>query len=679
MPIPPIAKQLPETLLQHGHERIDPYYWLNQRENPEVLAYLEAENDYANAALAHTKSLQEDLFNEIKGKIKEDDEDVPYFNNGYWYYSRFEKGADFPIYCRKKASLAGPEEILLNGNEMGKGKAFFSLTGLRVSPDNETLVYFTDEVGRRQYEMHFKNLLTNEVLPWHLTNTNGSAAWANDNKTIFYGTTDPVTLRSDRVWRYVLGEDPATAEQVYFEAQDAFSTYVYKAKSDRFIYIGSSSTSSSEQRYLDANQPNESFKIIQTRQPGIEYSAEDYKDDFYIVTNFNAPNFQLMKAQIGASALEQWKTVVEGRNDVRLNDVVFFRNFYVLEERAKGLNQLRIRDWDGKTDHYLPFPDPTYDVYTEKNFDYESSKLRLRYTSLTTPNSILSYDMMSREMETLKVQEIVGGYQASEYTSERLMVKARDGVEVPVSLVYKKGLKKPQGNPTLLYAYGSYGSSMDAYFSVSRLSLLDRGFVFAIAHVRGGEELGRQWYEDGKLLKKMNTFNDFIDCGKHLIHAGYAEKEKLFAMGGSAGGLLIGAVVNMEPSMWKGAIAAVPFVDVVTTMLDESIPLTTGEFEEWGDPKVEEYYHYMLSYSPYDQVKKQAYPNLLVTTGLHDSQVQYWEPAKWVAKLRTVNSSENLILLVTDMEAGHGGKSGRYNSLKDIALEYAFIIDLAGR
>ena len=674
----PIAKKIPKELSIHGDTRIDNYFWLNERENPEVIAYLEAENSYAEAQLAHTKPLQDQLFNEIKGRIKEDDSNVPYFLNGYWYYSRVESGKDYPIHCRKPGNLDAQEEIMLDANALAEGHGYYSLTGLRVSPDNQMQMFFQDTVGRRQYSMSFKNLATGEVLPIGIYPTNGAAAWANDNKTVFYGTTDPQTLRADRIWKYEIGTAASTAAEVYFEKDETFATYVYKGKSDRYIFISSGSTLTSEQRYVDASKPGDAFKIIQPRVRGLEYSAEDYGSDFYLVTNKDAQNFQLMKTPIAKSAVANWKTVLAHRADVRLNDVVFFKDFLVLEERSAGLTQLRVRDWAGKVDYYIPFNDPAYSANPEINLDYNTSKLRYAYTSLTTPNSLFSFDMASKQTETLKVQEVVGGYNASDYVSERYFVTAPDGAQVPVSLVYKKSLKKPTGNPTLLYGYGSYGVTTDAYFSVSRISLLDRGFVYAIAHVRGGEEMGRQWYEDGKLLHKKNTFTDFIACGESLVAEKYAAKDQLFAMGGSAGGLLMGAIINMRPELWKGVVASVPFVDVITTMLDETIPLTTSEFDEWGNPKDKTYYDYMLSYSPYDQVKALAYPHLMVTTGLHDSQVQYWEPAKWVAKLRAFNTSANKIYLITDMEAGHGGKSGRYNAIHDTARYFAFLLDLAG-
>jgi oligopeptidase B len=674
---PPMATARPHELNMHGHTRIDPYYWLNERENPEVISYLEAENAYAKAVLAHTEPLQEQLFSEIKGRIKEEDMNVPWFENGYWYYTRYEAGKDYPIYCRKFSSLENKEEVMFDVNRMAEGSNYYSLTGVRVSPDNKMAMFFTDEVGRRQYTLSFKNLETGEILPVNIFPTNGAAAWANDNTTVFYGTTNEQTLRSDRIWKYRLGEAAQSAQEVYFEVDETFSAYVFKGKSKRYIYISCNSTMSDEQFYLDADRPDDSFKSIQPRIRGLEYSAEDYGNDFFILTNRDAQNFKLVSAPIANSGVNNWRDAIEHRPDVRLEGVTYFKKFLVIQERKDGLTHLRVRNWQGNIDYYIEMDEPAYYLYAEINRDYDTDLLRYGYTSLVTPNTLYSYNMASRQRNQLKQQDVVGGYNPNDYLSERIFVVARDGARVPVSLVYKKNLKKIDGNPTLLYGYGSYGASMDAYFSVSRLSLLDRGFVFAIAHIRGGEEMGRQWYEDGKLLNKKNTFYDFIDCGEAMIAQKYAAANQLFAMGGSAGGLLMGAVINMRPDLWKGVVASVPFVDVVTTMLDESIPLTTGEFDEWGNPNDKVYYDYMLSYSPYDNVSEQVYPHLLVTTGLHDSQVQYWEPAKWVAKLRTIQAVKNKILLVTDMEAGHGGKSGRFNAIRDTALEYAFLLDLA--
>lgn len=674
---PPDVRPQPETTFIHGDTLVDPYHWLNQRENPEVLDYLRAENRYAESMLSHTKSLQDELFEEMKGRIKEDDRNVPYFDRGYWYYSRVVKGQDYAVYCRRKGSMEAPEEIMLDANDYAKGHSFFSIAGLKVSPDNRYLLFCMDTVGRRQYILGIKDLRTGRDLEDRIYPVNGAAAWAADNRTIFFGTSDEQTLRSDEVWKYRIGQGSDNKTLVFREEDETFSTYVFGGKSGDFLYILSSSTLSSEQRYLSSDRPDDAWTIICPRQKDLLYSAEDYNKEFYILTNHQAKNFRMVKAPLGAGSTDRWSEVLPHRPSVRLEGFELFEEFIVLEERESGLKRLRVRRWDGQNDHYLRFPDPVYTVSTEINKDYKSRELRYTYSSLTTPTRVVAYSMDDRSERILKTQEVVGGHDPSAYQSERVWVKAADGTDVPVSLVYKKSMRKAGGNPTLLYGYGSYGITMEAYFSMNRLSLLDRGWVFAIAHIRGGEEMGRAWYEDGKLLKKKNSFTDFIACGEAMLSLGYCEPGQLYAMGGSAGGLLMGAVVNMRPNLWRGVIAGVPFVDVINTMLDASIPLTTSEYDEWGNPNDETYYRYMLSYSPYDNVRAAEYPNLLVTTGLHDSQVQYWEPAKWVAKLRDVHQGNNKIYLVTDMEAGHGGKSGRYNALKDDALEFAFLLDLA--
>jgi len=683
---PPDVRPIPHTTVVHGDTLVDPYFWLNQRENPEVLDYLRAENAYAEANLAHTKDLQAKLFEEMKGRIKEDDRNVPYFSKGYWYYSRVQKGQDYAVYCRRLGSMEAPEEIMLDANRYAEGHGYFNVTGLKVSPDNRYLLFFMDTVGRRQYTLCVKDLRSGLDLPDRVFPANGSAAWAADNRTIFFGTSDAQTLRADCIWKHRLGQDATRKELIFKETDETFSTYVFAGKSEDFLYILSSSTLSAEQRYLPADKPDDAFRIISPRQKDLLYSVEDYNQEFYLLTNYKALNFRLMKSVVGTSTPDQWQEVIPHRPKVRLEGIEIFSDYLVIEEREAGLKKLRVQRWDGSDDHYLDFPDPVYTVGTEINRDYQSSELRYSYSSLTTPTRIVAYDMANRRERVLKTQEVVGGHQPSDYRSERIWVKASDGTEIPVSLVYKKDLRRKEGNPTLLYGYGSYGITMEAYFSMNRLSLLDRGWVFAIAHIRGGEEMGRAWYEDGKLLQKKNSFTDFIACGEAMLSLGYCETEQLYAMGGSAGGLLMGAVMNMRPDLWKGVIAGVPFVDVINTMLDASIPLTTSEYDEWGNPNNETYYRYMLSYSPYDNVRPVVYPHLLVTTGLHDSQVQYWEPAKWVAKLRDAQdqsvsqglaAADRRIYLVTDMEAGHGGKSGRYNALKDDALEYAFLLDIA--
>ena len=674
----PQATKKPKELTIHGDTRIDDYYWLNQREDEEVLAYLNAENTYTKGMMSHLDTFQEKLYQEIIGRIKPDDTSVPYKDNGYFYITRFEKEKEYPIYSRKKGSLDAPEEIMLNANELAEGFDYYSVGGREVSPNNRLLAYGEDTLSRRIYTLRFKNLETGEMLPDAIPGTTGSAVWANDNETVFYTLKDETTLRSHKVMRHRLGTPVEADVEVYSEDDATFLAFAYKTKSDKYIVVGSYATLSQEYRVLDANKPEGEFRIIQPRERGLEYSIAHFGGHFYIRTNLDAQNFRLMKTPEEKTTKDNWEEVIPHRKDVLLEDMEIFKDYLVLSERKAGITQLRVRPWEGE-EHYIDFGEDAYLAYTSVNPEFDTKILRIGYTSMTTPNTTYDYDMEGRTFELLKQQEVVGGFNPEEYQSERLMVKARDGVEVPVSMVYRKGFKKDGTQPLLLYGYGSYGNSMEPYFSSVRLSLLDRGFAFAIAHIRGGEEMGRHWYEDGKLLNKKNTFTDFIDVADHLVAENYTSKEQLFAMGGSAGGLLMGAVINMRPDLWKGVIAAVPFVDVVTTMLDESIPLTTGEFDEWGNPKDKTYYDYIKSYSPYDNVEAKEYPAMMVTTGLHDSQVQYWEPAKWVAKLREVKTDQNPLLLHTNMEAGHGGASGRYQRYKETAMEYAFLLDLAGR
>ncbi len=678
-PAPPIAKKEPKELTTHGDTRIDNYYWLNQREDPEVIAYLNAENDYTKQMMAHTEDLQKKLFDEIVGRIKQTDESVPYRKDGYYYYTRFEAGKEYPIYARKKGSLDAPEEIMVNANERAEGLSYYSAAGMNVSKNNRLLAFGEDTVSRRKYTIRFKDLTTGKMLPDAIPNTTGSAVWANDNKTVFYTMKDPA-LRSYKIFRHTLGTPASQDKEIFHEADETFNTFVYKTKSDKYIIIGSGSTLSNEYRYLDANNPNGTFKVIQPRERGLEYSVDHFGNNFYIVTNKDkATNFKLMQTPVTKTGKANWKEVIPHRPDVLLEGIEIFKDYLVLQERKNGLTQIRITKWnDPKADHYINFGEEAYTAYISVNPDFDSKTLRYEYSSLTTPNSTYDYNMQTRQQQLMKRQEVVGDFNPENYEAKRIYATAEDGTKIPVSLVYRKGLQLNGNNPTLLYAYGSYGISTNPTFSSVRLSLLDRGFVYAIAHIRGGQDLGRQWYEDGKLLKKKNTFTDFIDAAEYLIEQKYTNPDKLFAQGGSAGGLLMGAVVNMRPDLFKGVLAAVPFVDVVTTMLDTSIPLTTGEFDEWGNPANKEYYDYMKSYSPYDNVEEKAYPNMLVTTGLHDSQVQYWEPAKWVAKLRDMKTDNNMLLLHTNMEAGHGGASGRFERYKETALQYAFILSLAG-
>ncbi len=678
-PQPPVAKKIPKELTIHGDTRIDNYFWLRERENPEVIEYLKAENAYTDSVMAHTKDLQKKLYDEIVARIKQDDKSVPYKKNGYFYYVRYEKGGEYPIYCRKKGSLDAKEEIMLDVNEMAKGYAYYQLVGLNVSEDNKLLAFGVDTVSRRKYTIYVKNLETGELLPDKISITTGGSTWSNDNKTLYYTTKDPETLRSNKIFRHTLGTEQENDKLIFEEKDETFSTFVYKTKSKKFLMIGSESTLSTEYRFADADANNPEFKIFQAREKDLEYSVYHFQDKFYVLTNLDAKNFRLMETPDTKTSKENWNEVIPHRKDVLLEDVDVFKNYLVLSERKNGLNQIRVINQNNKSDYYIDFGEETYSAWTTTNLDFDTDILRYGYTSLTTPNSVYDFNMKTKEKTLLKRDEVLGDFDPANYEAKRLYATADDGTKIPISLVYRKDKFKQDGNsPCLQYAYGSYGYSMDPYFSSVRLSLLDRGFVYAIAHVRGGQEMGRQWYEDGKLLKKKNTFTDFIACSEYLIEQKYTNPDKLFAMGGSAGGLLMGAIANMRPDLYKGIIAQVPWVDVVTTMLDASIPLTTSEYDEWGNPNNKEYYDYMLSYSPYDNVKAQNYPNMLVTTGLHDSQVQYFEPTKWVAKLRDMKTDDNLLLLTINMDTGHGGASGRFKRYKETALEYAFMLDLLG-
>ena len=676
----PIANLIPKTLEKHGEKRLDNYFWLNDRENPEVIDYLNQENTYYDAMTSDTKGFQKELYEEMKARIKEDDQSVPYLYNGYYYITRFETGKDYPIYSRKKGSLAATEEILFNCNEMAEGHSYFQLGGLSISPDNKFVSFGTDIMGRRIYTIQIKNLETGELFSEKIENATGSSVWANDNKTIFYTRQDEVTLRSDKVFKHKLATDAADDVLVFNEKDDTFNVSVGKEKSKKYIVIASGSTLTTEYRTLNSDMPDGEFKVFQPRVRGLEYSISHFGDSFYIITNKDkATNFKLMKTPENATAKDNWKDVISHRKDVLLEDIEIFRNYLVVEERSNGLNHIRIMPWNGDGEYYLPFGSETYSANTTTNVDFDTDILRYSYQSLATPSSVIDFNMKTKEKEIKKEQQVLGGkFDKNNYVEERVWATAKDGTKVPISMVYHKELKKDGSNPTLLYGYGSYGVTMDAYFSSTRLSILDRGFVFAIAHIRGGEDLGREWYEDGKLLKKKNTFTDFIDCSKFLIKEKYTSPKHLYAEGGSAGGLLMGAVVNMAPELYNGVIAQVPFVDVITTMLDDTIPLTTGEYDEWGNPNEKKSYDYMVSYSPYDNVKAQNYPNMFVSTGLHDSQVQYWEPAKWVAKLRTQKTNDTVLYLNTNMDAGHGGASGRFEALKELAKEFSFLLDLEG-
>ena len=673
----PTAAKIPKELSQQGQARIDNYYWLNERENPKVIDYLNAENEYTSNVMKPLKGFQENLFEEMKARIKETDSSVPYFSDGWYYYLRYEEGQEYPIYCRKEGDLEAEENILLDVNVLAKGHEYYDVSGMSISPNKKVMAYGVDTLSRRIYIIHFKNLETGENFSQTIENTTGSSSWSNDNKTLFYTKKDKA-LRSFQIWKYNFGNGVNTAELVFEESDETFNCFVYKSKSKKYIFIGSSSTLSSEYQFVDADFPDQDFNMLQPRENELEYGIGHLNDDFYILTNWQAKNFRLMVVNVDAPEKENWKEVIPHRKDVLIEDIELFSNFILLEERIEGISNIRVINRKTKEDHYVNFGEKAYTAYASTNLELDSHILRLAYTSLTTPGTHFDYDMNTREFTLLKEQEILGVFDKEDYKSERLMVKVRDGVKVPVSLVYHKNTNLDRTAPILLYGYGSYGHNIDPYFSSGRLSLLNRGFVYAIAHIRGSETLGRTWYEDGKMMNKKNTFFDFIDCGKYLVEKKYGSPEKLFAMGGSAGGLLMGAIVNYEPKMWKAIVAQVPFVDVLTTMLDESIPLTTGEFDEWGNPKQKEAYDYIKTYSPYDNVEPKDYPNMLITTGLHDSQVQYWEPAKWVAKLRELKTDDNILLLKTQMDFGHSGASGRFEGLKEVALEYAFILNLAG-
>jgi oligopeptidase B len=677
-PKPPVAEKIPKELQEFGKTRVDNYYWLRERENPKVLEYLKAENEYLNAVLKPTEALQEKLYQEIVGRIKPTDMSVPYRDNGYYYYSRFEEGQEYPVYCRKKESLEAPEEVLLDGSAMAEGQPFFSLMGLEVSPDNRILAYAVDTFSRRLYRQHFKNLATGETLADEIPNTLGVSAWANDNRTVFYVMKDQVTLRPYRVMRHVLGTPWIEDVQVFRENDEAFNTIVYKSKSKKFIIIASESTLSTEYWLLDADNPAGEPRVVQPRERDLEYQVEHFRNKIYIRTNYQAKNFRLMEAPLGETTKENWAEVIPHRDDVLFEGFEIFNDYLVVEERQAGLTRIRAIGWEDKSEHTLDFGEADYAAAIGQNPEFDSVWLRYDFSSLTTPDSVFDYNLITHEKKLQKQQQVLGGFSPENYHSERIYATAQDGVKIPISVVYRKGLEKNGMNPLLEYGYGSYGAILDPYFDSSVLSLLDRGFVYALVHIRGGSDLGRAWYEEGKLLKKKNTFTDFIACAEHLIAEKFTRPDRLFAAGASAGGLLMGAVVNMRPDLFKAVLAGVPYVDVITTMLDAEIPLTAQEFDEWGNPKTREFYDYMLSYSPYDNVEAKDYPAMLVTTGLHDSQVQYWEPAKWVAKLRSLKTDRNLLVLRTNMDAGHGGQSGRFRRFRETALEYAFLLDLAG-
>jgi len=690
---PPVAKKNPYKTTLHGQERIDNYHWIRLTDEQklakniegwpddqtmQVVDYIKKENEHTQIQLRHTKNLQKKLYSEIISRIKKDDVSVPYLDNDYWYYTRYEKGKEYPIYCRKRESLENPEEVMINVNDWAKGHDYFSLTNLSVSPNNKFLAFGVDTLSRRIYTIKIKDLQTGELLMDEIHGTEDAVAWANDNATFFYTVKNEITLLSEHIDRHKLGTLQTDDVRVYTEKDDSFYIGVGRSKSDKYIIIYNSSTLISDYYILNANDPVGKFRQFSPRETEHEYTIEHYNDKFYIVTNWKAMNFRLMETPENATTKQNWKEVIPHRKDVMVSGIDVFADHLVISERRDGLRQIRVIDQRNGNEHYLDFGEAVYSAYPSVNPSFNTNVLRYQFSSLITPRSTFDYDMDMKVSTLLKQSEVVGGHDPADYHSERLYAKVRDGKKVPISIVYKKGFKKNGQGNLLLYAYGSYGSTNDPSFSSTRLSLLDRGFAYAIAHIRGSQTYGRPWYEDGKMFHKMNTFTDFVDCSKYLIQNNYTDPGHLFAMGGSAGGLLMGAVVNLAPELYRGVIAAVPFVDVINTMLDASIPLTSNEWDEWGNPRKKDEYEYMMTYSPYDNVYNAAYPNMLVTAGYFDSQVQYWEPVKWVAKLRDYKVGENVLYLHTNMDAGHGGKSGRFRRYKELSLKYAFMLDLAG-
>ena len=686
-----MAKKIPKENIYHQDTIIDNYDWMRlsdeqkESENPDVqtkdvINYLNSENDFLKKEMSDNKSFEDNLFDEFVSRIEQNDESVPVSYNGYTYYSKYKQEEDYPFHFRKENTNSAKEELILDLPLMAKGTSYFSLGDKSVSENNQFLAYSVDLLSRREYTIYIKDLNTGKILEDMIPNTTGGITWANDNKTIFYTKKDEVTLRSSQIYRHTLGTDASEDVLVYEEKDDTFSCYVFKTKSRKYLMIGSYQTLSTEYQFLDASDPAGKWQVIHPRESNLEYSVSHFEDKFYIKTNWEAKNFRLMQTSVNSTSKSNWQEVIPHRKDVLLRSVNIFKNYLVVNERKDGLRNTRVINWKDNSEYYIKFNDPTYSLYSSSNVDFDTDFFRFVYTSLTTPRSVYDYNMVTKEQTLLKQKKVLGDkFDSDNYVSERLFAKSRDGkTEIPISLVYRKGLNKNGKQPLLLNGYGSYGSSSDPYFSSVRLSLLDRGFTFAIAHIRGGQEMGRDWYEDGKLLKKKNTFYDFIDCGKYLIDSKFTSSEHLYASGGSAGGLLMGAVMNMEPELFNGIIAGVPFVDVINTMWDETIPLTTGEFDEWGNPKDKEYYDYMKSYSPYDNIVEVNYPNLLITTGYWDSQVQYWEPAKWIAKIRDFRANDNLLLMYCNMDVGHGGSSGRFESLKEVALEYSFLFKLEG-
>jgi len=675
--VPPVAAVIPKIDTLHGDVRVDNYFWLRERGNPEVIKYLEAENEYTNSIMKHTTEFQKKLYKEMLSRIKETDLTVPERLDDYYYYTRTEEGKQYQIYCRKKGTLEAKEEIILDQNILAQGYKYFDIGAITISPNHKLLAYSVDTLGSEKFTLYIKNLETGTLFDERISNTGYSLAWANDNKTLFYTLLDE-QKRPYKLYRHTLGT--ATTEDifVYHEKDEAFFLSIARTKSKKYLIMDVETHTTTEAYYLDADTPHGIFRLIHPRQHEMEYYVDHYDSKFFVLTNKNAKNFKLMEVSVNNPSKDNWKELIPHRDEIKIDGIDVFKNHLVIYEREKGLEKIRIINLNSNETHYVEFPEPVYTFWTGRNMHYDSNLLRFTYTSLITPRSVFDYDMNKETRELKKQYEVLGGYNPSLYQSERIFAAASDSTMIPISLVYRKDSYEDGSNPLFLVGYGAYGSSYDPYFSTNRLSLLDRGFIYAIAHVRGGGEMGRYWYEQGKLLKKKNTFTDFITCAEHLINEGYTSTDGLVISGGSAGGLLIGAVINMRPGLFKIAVTSVPFVDLINTILDPTLPLTVLEYEEWGNPNNEEYYKYMNSYSPYDNVTTQDYPHLLITASLNDTRVMYWEAAKWTAKLRALKTNNNLLLLKMDMGAGHLGASGRYDYLKDIAFEFTFIFDVLG-
>jgi oligopeptidase B len=673
----PVAEKRPTITTVHDFTLTDDYHWLRERENPEVIAYLEAENKYAKSIMAHTKTLQERIFNEMKGRLIENDESVPVKKGNYYYYYRTQEGLQYPIYCRKRGNLQAKEEIILDVNQLADTTAYFSLGAFEVSPDHLYLAYSTDTDGSEKYTLYIKNLITGELTEDRVPEISSSIAWANDSQTLFYTIHDHAK-RPFKVFKHKLGHHFSEDMQVFHEEDDRFFVNVSRSANKQLILIHAGSKTTSEVHYVSANQPDENLKLFSKRKNGVKYHIFPHENEYYVLTNFKAINYRLMKTPVVATNIKSWQEVISHNPNRKIETLDVFADYLAIYEREDGLRKIRIMDLKKRNEFYIDFPDPVYTINKESNPDFNEKNLRFSYSSLIRPLTTFQYNMSEQERISLKEEKVEGGYDFRNYKVERIFATAQDSTKIPVSLVYKKGLVKDGTNPVYLHSYGSYGSSMDPNFKSSRLSLIDRGFIYAMAHIRGGSDMGEEWYENGKLNKKKNSFTDFIACAEHLIKEKYTNKDKIAAMGGSAGGLLMGAVANMRPDLFKVMVAHVPFVDVANTMLDPSLPLTITEYDEWGNPNEKDAFEYILSYSPYDNVKAQNYPNMLITAGLNDPRVSYWEPAKWTAKLRSLKTDNNKIILKTNMEAGHSGSSGRYNYLKETAFEYAFILDVLG-